>query len=213
MNEVKIICDRWLFKANQNNLLDLYNLNVLYNYFQDVDFFPFIKAFTDRLSTINHTFTRSEQVSGSICFFGAVFTSLLNFGHVAEIDDLFTFALGYMLIDHHLDDKNVSLQEKEKSVGDIYNFLNNGILSNNVLISNIANRYLKLIKRKPNSRIYFLNLFNKEVKCYKIEKSKTIYDQHIYQKITEEKGGYTSLCIASLIGLSDNNKSSLIGLS
>src|SRR4029078_2446523 len=68
--------------------------------FEKIDFSPVINAFINRLQTIPCKFSHSEEVSGSVCFYGGVVTSLLKFGYIEEMEGLFTFALCYMLIDH-----------------------------------------------------------------------------------------------------------------
>lgn len=203
----KKICDTWLFNKKfsaTQNVFDLASLNILYDHFQHIDFSPFLDAFSQRLKTVNYTFSTSAQVSGGVCFFGGVFTSLLNFGHVSEIEDLFTFVLGYMLIDHFLDDVNISESEKEENIKDIKNFLFFGIISKNGLIDSISYRYTDLINRKPFCKPYFLKLFSVELETFNLQSCSNknhIYNREIYDNIAKEKGGWTSLCIASIIGL------------
>ena len=108
MNEIEKICDTWSFKKKENNT----TLDELYSKIKNIDFSGPIKAFTSRLSEIDCEFSKSEEVSGSICFYGGVFTSLMYYGYIENIEGLFTFALCYMLIDHFLDDKNITDEEK-----------------------------------------------------------------------------------------------------
>ena len=139
------VLNKWLFPKNTPNI----TLDTLYLQLKCIDFTPVIKAFTDRLETIPCSFSKSEQVSGSICFFGGVFTSLLNYGYIEEMEGLFTFALCYMLIDHFLDDNTISSEEKNKSMKEIHDFITMGKRSENKLIYAAADRYLELIKRVP----------------------------------------------------------------
>ena len=137
---VKEICNTWLFTKHMIDKSE--TLDSLYFKVKDVDFTPIIKAFTSRLYTIPCKFSKSEQVSGSICFFGGVFTSLLNYGYIEEIEGLFTFALCYMLIDHFLDNKDISDLEKMNCMNEIYLFISQGKRSKNKLIDAAAERYL-----------------------------------------------------------------------
>ena len=118
LKEISEIYEKWGLKRG----IYLENSSV----FEKIDFSPLIDAFTTRLKTISCKFSHSEEVSGAICYFGGITTSLLHFGYVEEIEGLFTFALCYMLIDHYLDDNNISEDEKKKSMKDIYNFIYKG---------------------------------------------------------------------------------------
>ena len=208
LQEIKSICDTWLFSNNIKNK----NTNLLYEYCKGIDFNPVIKAFTSRLQTINWKFSKSEEVSGSICFFGGVVTSLLNYGYIKEIEGLFTFAVCYMLIDHFLDNTENTDIEKDECIRDIYNFVVLGEKNNNKLVLAVGDRYLDLIKRVPESREYFIKLFQSEIRGVTIQRS-SIFERDVYLKIAEEKGGLTSLCIASILGLEmDNDNNYNLGL-
>ena len=169
--------------------------------FEKIDFSPVINAFVKRLETIPCKFSHSEEVSGSVCFFGGVVTSLLNFGYIEEIEGLFTFALCYMLIDHYLDDNTISDEEKKKSMKDIYAFIYTGKReSENKLINAAADRYLDLVQRVPSCKEYILKLFQAELKGVEISKRKDL-SREVYDKIDEEKGGLTAVAIGSIIGI------------
>lgn len=197
LGEIEIILDKWLFKKR-----DDYSFLLNYN----ENFTPFAKAFTERLKTIPWKFSKSEMVSGGVCFFGGVVTSLLNYGYVQELEGLFTFAVCYMMIDHFLDDSSNSDRDKDQCVREIYNFIVNDIDSDNKIIGAIKNRYLDLITRVPNCKQYFIKLFNSELKGLQIQRSKH-YSRDDYLNVALEKGGYTSLCIASILGLNVNSES------
>lgn len=201
IDEIEKVFHKWLIPTNNKKTEIVTNLNLLYDYFKDADFTPLIKAFTERLKDIPCEFSKSEQVSGSVCFFGGVFTSLLNYGYIEEIEGLFTFALCYMLVDHFLDDNTISIQEKQKSMKDIYLFISEGkIVNDNKLINAASKRYSELIERVPRCKEYIIKLFNSELKGVMIQQKKNL-EREVYLKIAEEKGGFTSACIASIIGL------------
>jgi len=206
IKEIEKICDTWLFKKNENNA----TLDEFYNKAKEIDFSGPINAFTSRLATIDWKFTKSEQVSGSICFYGGVFTSLLNYGYIENIEGLFTFALCYMLIDHFLDDNTISDSEKEKSMKDVYSFIMNGEKTDNKLLNAGAERYSKLIKENPKTKEYFIKLFQSELKGAYIQKRKDL-DRETYLQIAEEKGGFTAAVIGSIIGLEDIEESLKLG--
>src|SRR5579871_5378508 len=92
--EIEQICEKWMFRKDK--IENFPDLNTLYFYLKNIDFTSIIKAFTSRLDKIPYKFSKSEQVSGSVCFFGGVMTSLLNYGYIEQIEGLFTFALCYM---------------------------------------------------------------------------------------------------------------------
>ena len=195
------VLEKWLFPKNTPNV----TLDTLYLQLKNNDFTPAIKAFTDRLETIPYSFSKSEQVSGSICFFGGVFTSLLNYGYIENIEGLFTFALCYMLIDHFLDDNTVNAEEKDKCMKEIYLFMSTGEKSENKLINAASDRYLKLIKEVPECQEYIMKLFKSELEGAKVQSSNKL-DREIYLRIAEEKGGLTAAVIGSIIGLNSEKE-------
>jgi len=198
LKEIETICNKWLCPKDDN--LKPKKLNILYDSLKTTDFTPVVKAFTDRLRTIPWKFSKSEEVSGSICFFGGVMTSVLNYGYIEEIEGLFTFAVCYMLIDHFLDNSEINDVDKIKCIKEIYSFIVSGEKNNNLMVTAVGDRYLDLIKRVPKSREYFIKLFQSELKGVVVQKS-TNLSREEYLKAAEEKGGMTSLCIASIINL------------
>lgn len=198
LNEIEIICNKWLWSKSDN--LNSTRLNILYDYFKKADFTSVIKAFSDRLKTVPWKFSKSEEVSGSICFFGGVMTSILNYGYIEEIEGLFTFAVCYMLIDHFLDNSEITNEDKVKCIKEIYSFIVSGEKNENLMVKAVGDRYLDLIKRVPKSREFFIKLFQSELKGVLVQKS-TKLSREEYLKAAEEKGGMTALCIASIIGL------------
>ena len=195
------VLEKWLFPKNTPNV----TLDTLYLQLKNNDFTPVIKAFTDRLETIPYSFSKSEQVSGSICFFGGVFTSLLNYGYIENIEGLFTFALCYMLIDHFLDDNTINPEEKDKCMKEIYLFMSTGEKCDNKLINAAADRYLKLVKEVPECQEYIMKLFKSELEGAKVQSSNKS-DREIYLRIAEEKGGLTAAVIGSIIGLNSEKE-------
>ena len=190
------VLEKWLFPKNTPNV----TLDALYLHFKTMNFTPIIKAFTDRLQNVDYKFSKSEQVSGSICFFGGVFTSLLNYGYIENIEGLFTFALCYMLIDHFLDDDTISEAEKTKCMREVYLFMSTGEKSDNKLVEAAADRYLKLIAEVPECQEYILKLYKSELEGVKVQ-SRQDLPREVYLKIAEDKGGYTAAVIGSIIGL------------
>lgn len=201
LNEIEKICEKWLLKAYQ------INFDSIYLFCQDIDFSSPINYFTERLEKIPYKFSKSETVSGSICFYGAVFTSLLNTGKVEEIEGLFTFALCYMLIDHFLDDINNSDTEKEKSMKEIYNFLKYEKESNNPLILAAKDRYLELIRKNVNLKHCLISLFESEIRGHQIS-THLNKPREEYKSIAKEKGGKTASAIATIIGIPHDENTS-----
>ena len=195
---LKQICDTWAIRKDTNAP----SLDTFYYMTKDLDFSPLIYAFTSRLKEIPCSFSKSEQVSGSICFFGGIFTSLLHYGYIEEIEGLFTFALCYMLIDHFLDDNQISPEEKTQSMKDIANLIyGKEVNSNNKLIQAAEKRYTALINRVPNCLHYLQRLFESELKGTVISNCSS-YPRETYLEIEKEKGGLTAAAIGSIISLS-----------
>ena len=205
LKDVSRVYERWGLKKG----LHVREENI--SKFEKIDFSPVINAFVKRLETIPCKFSHTEELSGAVCFFGGVVTSLLNFGYIEEIEGLFTFALCYMLIDHYLDDNTISDEEKKKSMKDIYAFIYTGKReSGNKLINAAADRYLDLVERVPSCKEYILKLFQAELKGVEISKRKDL-SREIYDKIDEEKGGLTAVAIGSIIGVTDVEESMKLG--
>ena len=197
--QIDEICNKWLFKKS-----DFLKLDSFYNHLKRADFTSLISAFRKRLDEVPYKFTKSETVSGSICFYGAVFTSLLNTGKIEQIEGLFTFALCYMLIDHFLDDVNNTDEQKKKNMKEVYEFLLNGDCNDNILINSAKERYLKLIEISGVKKA-LISLFESEIKGAKISSATTLSREE-YKQIAKEKGGKTSLAIATIIGINDINQ-------
>lgn len=202
LNEIEDICNKWLIP----NINFDSRLNEIYKSLKDTNFNSIINSFTLRLKEIDYEFTESEKVSGSICFFGSVFTSLLNTGKIEEIEGLFTFALCYMLIDHFLDD--VKNTNKEKTMKEIYDFLvHNKETQDNKLIQAAKERYLNLISKNPKCKESIILLFQSELEGVKISKRRD-FPREKYKYIAEKKGGRTSSVIAQIIGIKNDETSS-----
>lgn len=200
-DEIENICQRWLFRKHE------INFDSIYLFCKEINFASPINCFTSRLEKIPYSFTKSETVSGSICFYGGVFTSLLNTGKVEEIEGLFTFALCYMLIDHFLDDIDNSDEEKAKVMKDVYNFLAFSIEEpTNKLIQAAKDRYNELILRNSKIRESLISLFKSEIQGAAISKNRNLSREE-YKKIAKEKGGKTSSAIAQIIGISHTEDS------
>ena len=183
--EIEKICERWLLKKEQ--YASFPTLTELYETGKHISFTPLIRAFTERLEKIPYKFSKSEQVSGSICFYGGVFTSLLNTGCIDEIEGLFTFALCYMLIDHFLDNSNISEREKKEAMTQIYNFLSGQQYIENDMIAVARDRYFSLIEHKPLAKEYILKLLNAELRGSHISKRKDLPREY-YLNVAKEKG-------------------------
>lgn len=202
LEEIQNICNTWL--VHKHDKVNSRKIDDFYNHIKTIDFSSVIRSFYDRLKTIKWKFTKSEEVSGSICFFGGAVTSILNFGYIKEIEGLFTFAVCYMLVDHFLDNETVSDEEKTKFIREIYQFILTGVKNDNLMVQAVGDRYLQLIDRVPESRKYFIKLFISELEGYHVQK-KSDLKRDDYLRVAEEKGGFTSLCIASIIGLDIKN--------
>lgn len=202
LDEIDGICSKWLIT---NSNLDS-KLESIYQALIQIDFSSAINAFTKRLEKVPYQFTKYEMVSGSICFFGGVFTSLLNTGKIEEIEGLFTFALCYMLIDHFLDDIKNSDSDKTKIMKEVSDFIIYNRDVDNKLINAARDRYLNLIEQNPKVRDYLIRLLKSELKGATISNNKNLSRKE-YKDIAKEKGGRTSAAIAQIIGI-DNDENS-----
>ena len=198
LTEIEARCRQWLCPVNGKNADLNNNIQKLYHQVTDLDFTSPINAFTSRLAQVEYEFEKTEQVSGSICFYGGVLTSLLTTGKVEQVEDLFTFALCYMLIDHFLDSKEISKAEKDIAMKELYNFLVNDVESDNILIRSGGPRYQKMIQRDPAIKKEIIKLLQSELVGTKLTPDDTRDD---ILANTLEKGGMTAQVIATIIGL------------
>ena len=196
------ICSKWLIS---NSNLDS-KLEQIYQALIQINFDPVIKSFTERLNSVPYTFTKTEQTSGSIAYFGAIFTSLLNTGKVEEIEGLFTFALCYMLVDHFLDDIKNSEIDKKQTMKELKDFLIHDIYSDNKLIIAAKDRYLSLISKNPKVKTSLIRLLESELKGAAISNNQNLSREE-YKQIAKEKGGRTSSAIAQIIGIDHDENS------
>ena len=217
LKNVKKICETWMFKKDvfrgEDKGKEEGGLNFFYEKIKNIDFSAPINAFTNRLDNFKHIykFSKSEQVSGSICFFGGVFTSLLHHGYIKNIEHLFTFAFCYMLIDHFLDDDSISSTSKERSMKKIFSILSNSSFSlgntentkdedgDLVISEEIIKRYRDMVE-DTECIGEIKELFRAELEGSKICKNKN-WERDIYFNNACEKGGYTALVIGRIIGI------------
>ena len=203
LKNIKDVLKKWAISKYQ--LQGKTTLNDLYKALSEMDFTPIINSFAKRLNEVSYRFTKSEQVSGSICFFGGVLTSLVNTGKIEEIEGIFTFSLCYMLVDHFLDNIDNSEKEKGQCMKDIVNLLLYDIeSSDNKLINAAMDRYRILIKNNPDCKKYIIDLLKSELQGVTVSKNKNLKREE-YKSIAEEKGGKTSLAISQIIRLKDDS--------
>ena len=194
--QLERIFQKWLFTTEQQK-----SLEDVYRGLAEIDFSGPINAFVNRLSQIDYTFAKSEQVSGAICFYGSVFVSLLNTGKIEQIEHLFTFALCYMLVDHYLDDMKNTEKDKAVIMEELQRFIQGRHQNNdNPLIQAAGKRYQKLIGDIPDVQGEIVKLFQAEWEGHQISKSKD-HTREEYQRIALLKGSGTAKVIACIIGL------------
>ena len=209
VKEIDKIFENWCFPKEKikNTGLTFWDLlNEVYEkYLKVLNFHPILKEFIERLDEIDWEFMDSEKLSGAVVFFGGVLMSLTHYGCVKDIDGLFMFALGYMLIDNFIDDDNISKESKYKNMKQVSEFLNGDMSSENKLVKAASNRYLSLIKRNPKSQKEFLKLFQIEIKSAIIQSNSNL-NRDIYKEIALEKGGLTGTTLASILDLDVSRK-------
>ncbi len=154
-------------------------VKTLFNLFKNLDY-TVIKEklktdFTVKLENVDYTFTESEKLSGAVCYYGSLLTSILHFGYVKNKESLFTFSLCYMLIDHYLDNDTICEEEKKKTMKEVKSYIENpfsynSLCKNNMktnLINAVNSRYLELIKDKQTEK-YIIELFAAEFKSHSL---------------------------------------------
>lgn len=206
LNKIKKICEQWLCPYEDNGLY-----LAIYEYSKNIDFTIPIKAFTERLDEINYDFSSSEKVSGSVCFYGGVLMSLLNYGYIKNIDDIFSFSLFYILVDHFIDNPDNTDEMKYKAVDEIYNFISgdHSKIKGNKMLEVSAERFLNLVEKNPKCKEHFIDIFNSEIKGVLIQKQNHLH-RNEYEKIANEKGGLSAASLGTIIN-SNYNDDYLLG--
>lgn len=207
MNKIEFVkgcINKWCIPKDVKDRGNM-GLDKLYESLETLDFSPLIKAFRNRLNDINYNFSKSEQVSGAVCFFGGIFTSVSYYGNVKNIEELFTFALCYMLVDHYLDNSNICFKEKKDSITQFLNFLDgNKQNSENIILEAGKDRYVSMIEKIPHVENSIKELFHSEIESFKIECGGD-FKREDYFKCACDKGGKTALTIAKIIEMENRN--------
>jgi len=207
--EILQVISKWLPRDYRHTDNDINNfLSDTLN----MDFSPYIDAFMERIDAVDYEFSDNSLVSGFVCFIGSVLMSLLQEGEVYKINDLFTFASCYMLMDHYLDDKDIDKQSKSKLISEIASLmiLKDESKITSPIIQLVAKKYLTMIKNNPQAKIQFSRLFKAEVKCFRLQ-SKDNLSEKEYMKIAEWKGGATCTTIQSLLELPITDHELILG--
>jgi hypothetical protein len=199
--------NRWMpSKSDRHKYPDLI-LN-FYSLFIGLDFSPFIEHFGSKIKNIRYNFVEGAITSGAVCFFGSLGMSLAQLGYINNIDELFTFASCYILTDHYLDDKEISLQDKVKTIQQINDFIDTvkpGDSLSNVRIDSeiirlVADKYVYMITKIPGSEYHLKESFHSEVKTMYLQRQSNL-DRNTYVEISEWKGGLFCHAIQSILCL------------
>ncbi len=179
-------------------------ISAFYTFLLGINFSPLVNNFNDRIKEINYDFVDGAKESGALCFFGSIIMSLLQLGHINNIDNLFTFASCYILIDHYLDDNTINIEKKINIITQIKKFINSkGVSSDTIdspILQAVASKYIEMITKLPESEPYLRNLFKIEVETMLLQRRDDL-SRNQYLKICESKGGLSCKAIQSLLQL------------
>ena len=202
MNSIYDKIQIWIpSKSDETNINSL--LLKLYTFTLGVDFSPVINQFQERIKDVKYDFAEGETSSGAICFFGSIIMSLLQLGYINNMDELFTLSSCYILTDHYLDDDTISMEKKISTIKQINKFINNTSEDETIdspIIQAVADKYISMVTRLPESEPHLKELFHAEVKTMYLQTNDNL-DRDKYLEICEWKGGLTCNAIQALLGL------------
>ena len=147
--------------------------------------------------------------SGIVFFYGCLFYIMHFKGWENHIDDILSYNLLYMLVDHYIDDNNVPSDIKKIAIGQMFILIYNPMAYENMqlvdpILKTIAITYHKLVQRCPLVKQCIIKLFNSEVIGLQIQKQSNL-DREKYYNIASDKGGYTILVLQAIIGNIDES--------
>ena len=209
MDILQLLLKKWVVPKfnidNSSNDQELkYNLSLIYTCLKNMNFTTIKNAFMERVEDLEYDFTPDALTSGAICFFGSMLMSLAQLGYIKNIEELFTLASLYMILDHYIDDINISDLEKAKTISEIKKVIKNPDLDINIIekgiIRQISKRYISLITKIPSAEPHLKALFKSEVDSMYLQKDNNL-DISEYYRINEEKGGLTCCAIQSILEL------------
>lgn len=164
-----------------------------------VDFSPIVDLFVKRLRKIDYNFIDGATTSGAVCFFGSIAMSMVQLGYVNNIDEMFTLTTCYILIDHYIDNKDITIKSKANTIKNIKKFIETGDGQDNIL-KIIGDKYKILIEKIPQAEYYLKKLFEAEVETMKLQRDPNL-SKDKYTEIYKWKGGLTCEAIQSIIEL------------
>lgn len=194
------ILKKWM--VSKSSLVNNDYIKRLNRKIREIDFGPAVRSFLDRVASIQYTFSDDALTSGGACFFGAVTVSLLQLGSIRNMDELFTFASCYMLLDHFLDDDTVGLIEKHDLISTIENLIDGSLPdeTQHPIIDAVISRYLRLVNNIPSCIPHLEKLFQAVIETMKSQYSPDLTREQ-YMKSAEWKGGLTVCAIQSILML------------
>lgn len=189
---------------NESNEKLKFNLSFIYTCLKRSDLSSFKNAFMERVKDLNYEFTPDVLSSGAVCFFGSILMSLTQLGYIKNIEELFTLASLYMILDNYIDDINISDLEKEHIIDEIKKVIKDPNIDINFIkkpiVRQISKRYISLVNKIPSAEPHLKSLFKSEIKSMYLQKNNDL-DILEYYKLSEEKGGLTCCAIQSILGL------------
>lgn len=149
-----------------------------------------------------------DCVASGIVFFYVCLLYIMHFDRWGEhIEDIFLYNMLYILVDHYIDDCNVSDELKEKGIRQMYILIEEPTACEYMdlvdpVLETIAVVYKRLITRCPESKELLVKLFETEVKGKKIQSSGDCLREEYYETAIR-KGGYSIQVLQSIVGNKD----------
>lgn len=170
---------------------------------------------------------KKSLITSFLFFFGSVATCLSRGYDIENIDLLYSLTFLYSLLDHYIDDNDISFERKKHLIYklsdliisprfvDYSDQLNDPCLTQEhkhdlKLISQLSYHLFNIFQKVPSSLQYLKNLYYAEVLSMKLQHN-CKFDRDLYLKLCQWKGGATCQAIQSILNLPVTNNDYELG--
>ena len=165
-----------------------------------------LKEYVKRIIPYMTSILRSKEydclASGAVFFFGCL-VYIMHFPKWGDyIDDILLYNLLYLLVDHYIDDNEMSDEIKQKSIKQMWILIQNPLSEVELvdpLLGQIASIYHKLITRRPNTKNAIIKVFEVEIEGLKIQNNPNSTREE-YLDIARRKGAYSVQVLHHMLG-------------
>jgi hypothetical protein len=203
-NEKKFFYELYMKIIVNNNKLD--NFFLMNNYVENL--LPHLDVL--RISKFeNNLRDKTSLSSGFIFLFYMIIYKSINYNN-DDKQSIYDYVILYILMDKYIDDITIDNSKKTEVIKqmailiyDPYQYKNMKLID--PILKNMAITYIKLIKKYPNIKKSFINLFNIQIKGHIKQKSNTLSREEYYD-LSVNKGIYTNSILCDIFEIKDEHE-------